>query len=63
MEKTIYEAFCEEIEDISRNSSYYAANKGWLKLPRIDAESKKKWEEVQTKHAYLLSKDDLTNEE
>lgn len=63
MEKTIYQKFCEEIEDISINSSYYSANKGWLKLPRIDAESKKKWEEVQTKHAYLLSKDDLTNEE
>ena len=38
MEKTIYQKFCEEIEDISRNSNYYAASKGWLKLPRIDAE-------------------------
>ena len=63
MEKTIYQTFCEEIEDISRNSSYYTANKGWLKLPRIDAESKKRWENVQAKYDYLLSKTDLTNEE
>ena len=63
MEKTIYQTFCGEIEDISKNSSYYTANKGWLKLPRIDAESKKRWENVQTKYDYLLSKNDLTNEE
>ena len=63
MEETIYQTFCGEIEDISRNSSYYTANKGWLKLPRIDAESRKRWETVQTKYEYLLSKQDLTNEE
>ena len=58
MEK-VYNTFCEDIKNITQNSNYYIAGKGWLILPSTDEESQKKWEEIQLKYNYLLEKDAL----
>ena len=55
----VYRNFCEDIRNITQNSNYYIAGKGWLILPSADGESQKKWEEIQEKYNYLLEKDAL----
>ena len=59
----IQNGFLIEIEPLLRNSDYYIAQKGYIKIPKYDEDSLAKWKVLEDKYSYLLIKADPVTEE
>ena len=59
----IQNVFLSEIDPLLRNSDYYIAQKGYIKIPKYDEESRAEWKKLGDKYEYLLAKVDPTSEE
>ena len=59
----IQNVFLSEIDPLLRNSDYYIAQKGFIKIPKYDEDSRNKWKKLEDKYDYLLAKVDPTTEE
>ena len=55
--------FLVEIEPLLRNSDYYIAMKGYIKIPKYDENSLAEWKKLEEKYSYLLAKADPVAEE
>ena len=59
----IQNVFLQEIEPLLRNSDYYIAQKGYIKIPKYDEEALAEWKKLEDKYSYLLTKVDPVTEE
>ena len=59
----IQNRFLTEIEPLLRNSDYYIAQKGYVKIPKYDENSEEKWKKLEDKYRYLSDKADPLTEE
>ena len=59
----IQNVFLSEIDPLLRNSDYYIAQKGYIKIPKYDEDSHAEWKKLEDKYVYLLAKVDPTSEE
>ena len=59
----IQNVFLSEIEPLLRNSDYYIAQKGYIKLPKYDKNALAEWKKLEDKYSNLLAKVDPVTEE
>ena len=59
----IQNVFLSEIDPLLRNSDYYIAQKGYIKIPKYEEDYKDKWKKLEDKYSYLLAKVDPVTEE
>ena len=59
----IQSSFVKDILTLCTSSDYYSPQKGFVKIPLSDEESKKKWSNIQERYSFLLEKENLNTRE